>query len=55
MISMNNIKFHRLEVFNMEENKLESLVKSVYQDIKNILPIEKINEIAMQTKFIQRD
>ena len=45
---------HRLEVFKMKKNGISFLVKSICKDLKNILSTSRINEIARQSKFIQR-
>ena len=37
------------------KSKLETIKRDVYDDIKDIISLDKIEEIALKTKFIQRN
>lgn len=44
-----------MDVFKLKTNKNKRIEKSIHESIRNILSLKKINEIAKETKFIQRD
>ncbi len=42
-----------MDVFKLKTNKNKKIEKSIYESVRNILSLKKINEIAKETKFIQ--